>query len=161
MDQELRNLYRFIDDNWEPNTSSAEKRLVWFRNVRVYQTDEEEISRLGNNSFGKCVQKSLCDSSFFNTLKNRKWMLAECGRYSISSNSNKIEPLIEIKSKIPREIFFKDNLRFQQLYGLHASYSMNVLSRDKSNLGVDLGKVYVAKKYFIFLTYKLNFILRC
>lgn len=138
MDQEFKDLYRFIDQNWNPSTSGSEKRLVGFKNVRVYQTTDEDSTL----TTAKCVQKSLCESSFYRALKTRKWMLAECARYVVLSSGNKIDQVVELKAKMPAEIFTRDHPLVQQIYGLHAAYSVDVSG--KSTLGIELGKwIYI------------------
>lgn len=145
LSDELNNLYRFIDENWSPITSNsssnAEKRLSWYKHVRVYQSDDSVAAtdflatRLTSS---RCVQKSLCESSFYAALKSRKWMLAECSRCLVSFN--KIEMVGEVKVKKPSEVFFRDQSMFQRVYGSHAAYSICVSSSEKSTLGNDLGK---------------------
>lgn len=68
-------------------------------------------------------------------------MLAECARYVVSSG-NKIDQVIELKAKMPAEIFTRDHALVQQIYGLHAAYSVDVSG--KSTLGIELGKrIYI------------------
>ena len=127
--EELRNLYRVIEDNWDQGL-----KLNTFKYVSVHvEFAKSEHSKSLNGS--KFIREKLCETIFYRNLKNKKWICAELSEYNESQKMN-----TRIVLALPSDCYVKEQV-FLRIYGIHLVCYAHSIPRNKDDpysLGRDL-----------------------
>ena len=129
--QELTNLFRIIEENWQ-NSSFSVKPLNSYRYKSVFiQSKENELSL-------RLIKENFAESSYFTKLKTQKWILVEKNKFQMNTLSNRVELKTEINLDSPSNVFIKEQV-ILQLYGFNVTYAVNVpLFKDRLSLSREI-----------------------
>jgi hypothetical protein len=120
--EQLTNLYRIIEENWDLGFKLNTFKYV---SVHVEFIKQQTQSKILNGS--KFVKERFCETIYFRNLKTKKWICAESSEYS---DVQALTTRIILAS--PSDCFVKEQV-FLRIYGVHLVWYAHTSPRNKDD----------------------------